>query len=73
MKGRTPLTKLRDSKAMISEHILTSPLLLVEEVVKSIGPAVEWFETYLGVQFIRLGGTYVCARYLDSIFLDRRY
>ena len=51
---------------MISEHILTSPLLLVEEVVKSIGPAVEWFETYLGVQFIRLGGTYVCIPFIKT-------
>jgi len=63
MKGRTPLTKLRDSKAMISEHILSFPVLLMEEVVKTIGPAVKWFETYLGIHFLRLGGTYVCAKY----------
>jgi hypothetical protein len=71
MKGRTPLRKLRDSKAMISEHILSFSVLLMEDVVKNIGPAVKWFETYLGVQFLRLGGTYVCARYLLSRKINR--
>ena len=70
MKGRTPLTKLRDSKAMISEHILSFPVLLMEEVVKTIGPAVKWFETYLGIHFLRLGGTYVCAKYLFSLLIN---
>jgi hypothetical protein len=63
MKQRTPLQKLRDSKAMISDHVVTFPVLLMEDVVKSIGPAVKWFETYLGIRYLRLSGTYVCARY----------
>lgn len=66
MHGRTPLKKLRDVKAMISDHIVTFPVLLMEDVVKSIGPAVKWFETYLGIQFLRLGGTYVYAGYLHE-------
>jgi hypothetical protein len=63
MNGRTPLQKLRDSKALIHDHIFSFPVLLIEDVVRTAGPAVKWFETYLGVQFLRLGGTYVYAKY----------
>ena len=38
MNGRTPLKKLRDAKAMASDHVLSFPVLLMEDVVKSIGP-----------------------------------
>ncbi len=63
MRGRTPLQKLRDLKSMINTHIFTFPVLLMEDVLMKCGPAVEWFKTYFGVQFIRLTGTYVRARY----------
>lgn len=53
MNGRTPLKKLRDAKAMISDHVLTFPVLLMEDVVKSIGSAVKWFESCLGSNSVR--------------------
>ena len=46
--GRTPLKKLRDAKAMISDPVLTFPVLLMEDVVKRIGPAMKWFESCRG-------------------------
>jgi len=63
MDGKTPLEKLRSYKTMIHPHVLTFPVLLMEDLLKMFGTAIKWFETYFKINFVRITGTYVRARY----------
>ncbi len=62
MRGRTPLEKLQSHKCMIHPHVLTFPVLLLEDVIKIFGSAVDWFHLYFGLKFIKLSGNYVRAK-----------
>jgi len=66
MKGRTPLEKLKSHKCMIHPHVLRFPVVLLEDVIKMIGSAVDWFRLYFGVKFIKLSRNYVYDRYQVS-------
>ena len=61
MRERTPLEKLKSHKCMIHPHVLTFPVVLLEDVIKMIGSAVDWFRLYFGLKFIKLSGNYVRA------------
>jgi len=63
MRGRTPLEKLRSHKCMINSHVLTFPVLLLEDVLKMIGSGVDWFHLYFGMKYIKISGNYVRTRY----------
>lgn len=62
MQGRTPLQKLKASKSMIHPHVLTFHVVLLEDVIKTIGPALKWFQLYFGLQFLKSTGNYVYTK-----------
>jgi hypothetical protein len=64
MRGRTPLEKLRDTKTMIHPHVLAFPVLLLEDVIKTIGPAMKWFQIYFDLKFLKSTGNYVYTKCL---------
>jgi len=68
MRGRTPLKKLKSHKCMIHPHVLTFPVVLLEDVINMIGSAVDWFRLYFGLKFIKLSGNYVRAMCLYDTY-----
>jgi len=53
---------------MIHTHVLTFPVLLLEDVIKMIGSSVDWFRLYFGLKFIKLSGNYVRAMCLEITY-----
>jgi len=44
---------------MIHSHLLTFPVLIMEDVVNMFETATRWLETYFKLNLVRITGTYV--------------
>jgi len=60
------IREARKLQNMIHSHVFTFPVLLMENVIKMFGTAVQWFETYIKINLVRITGTYVRAIYQNS-------